>query len=46
MIEDDHVETLSYCIQMSSKDQEVLLWLEMNGLKINNFSEWFENTPH
>lgn len=46
MVVDDHVETLSYYIQMSSKDREVLLWLETNGGKISKFGEWFENTSH
>lgn len=46
MSRDGHVEALSYYIQMSAKEREVLLWLEANGDKINQFGTWFENTSH
>ncbi len=46
MVDDGHVETLSYYIQISSQDKAIMLWLELNGKKIEEFSSWFEKNEH
>ncbi len=42
LIEDGHCEALSYYVQMSSEEKPIMLWLELNGKKIEEFDDWFE----
>lgn len=42
MHNNEHVETFSYFISMSTENEEVFEWLDSNEEKIDAFSEWYD----